>query len=104
MHDLSKSLFQCNPPSLCPLTEIVPHPDTSPDVVRRTRDLMTEIGQSAVTLKKEIDGFALNRIQYSVINECWRLVLVTGLILSFFASSISKNWFLYRKVTCLLKI
>lgn len=64
----------CNPPALCPLTEIVPHPETSPDVIQRTRDLMTEIGQSAVTLNKEIDGFALNRIQYSVINECWRLV------------------------------
>nr|XP_039259627.1 lambda-crystallin homolog [Styela clava] len=64
----------CNPPSLCPLTEIVPHPETSQAVRQRTRDLMEEIGQVPVLLNKEIDGFALNRIQYSVINECWRLV------------------------------
>lgn len=64
----------CNPPALCPLTEIVPHPETSDDVIKRTKDLMSEIGQIPVLLKKEVDGFALNRIQYSVINECWRLV------------------------------
>lgn len=64
----------CNPPALCPLTEIVPHPETSADVIKRTKDLMSEIGQIPVLLKKEVDGFALNRIQYSVINECWRLV------------------------------
>lgn len=64
----------CNPPYYCPLTEIVPHPNTDPDVVQRTRDIMTEIGQTPVTIKREIDGFGLNRIQYAIINEAWNLV------------------------------
>jgi len=64
----------CNPPYYCPLTEIVPHPNTDPAIVKRTRDLMTEIGQTPVTIKREIDGFGLNRIQYAIINEAWNLV------------------------------
>lgn len=69
-------IFKCNPPSLCPLTEIVPHPMTSSKTIQQTRNLMSEIGQVPVTLKKEIDGFALNRMQYAIINEAWRLVQV----------------------------
>lgn len=64
-----------NPPYYVPLVEIVPAPWTDPAVVSRTRELMKEIGQKPVALKKEIAGFALNRIQYALINECWRLVL-----------------------------
>lgn len=41
---------------------------------------MSEIGQKPVILKKEIDGFALNRIQYALINECWRMVKVLHII------------------------
>lgn len=35
---------------------------------------MTEIGQKPVTLSREIEGFALNRIQYVILNEAWRLI------------------------------
>ncbi|GBM86198.1 Lambda-crystallin [Araneus ventricosus] len=35
---------------------------------------MREIGQKPVIVKKEIYGFAINRMQYAIINECWRLV------------------------------
>nr|KAG5711006.1 hypothetical protein BaRGS_013740 [Batillaria attramentaria] len=34
---------------------------------------MEKVGQSPVTLKKEVPGFALNRIQYAIINECWNM-------------------------------
>ena len=64
----------CNPPYHCPLTEIIPHPETSEDAVQRTRELMAKIGQEPVMVKREIDGFALNRMQYAIINEAWRLV------------------------------
>ena len=37
---------------------------------------MEEIGQVPVVVKKEIDGFGLNRIQYAIINEAWNLVKV----------------------------
>ncbi|XP_013107188.1 lambda-crystallin homolog [Stomoxys calcitrans] len=63
-----------NPPYYVPLVEIVPAPWTKPEVVTKTRAIMEEIGQKPVTLSREIEGFALNRIQYAILNECWRLV------------------------------
>lgn len=63
-----------NPPYFCPLTEIIPHPSTNADVVNNTKTIMEKIGQVVVTVKKEMDGFVLNRIQYAIINESWRLV------------------------------
>lgn len=63
-----------NPPYYVPLVEIVPAPWTRPAVALRTRQLMEEIGQKPVLLTREIEGFALNRIQYAILNEVWRLV------------------------------
>lgn len=63
-----------NPPYYVPLVEIVPAPWTSPQVAISTRALMKEIGQKPVLLKKEVEGFVLNRIQYAILNECWRLI------------------------------
>ncbi|KAM8718488.1 hypothetical protein ACLKA7_001659 [Drosophila subpalustris] len=63
-----------NPPYYVPLVEIVPAPWTNPEVVKKTRAIMDEIGQKPVTLSREIEGFALNRIQYAILNETWRLV------------------------------
>ncbi|KAJ6640598.1 Lambda-crystallin like, partial [Pseudolycoriella hygida] len=63
-----------NPPYYVPLVEIVPAPWTKPEVAAKTRELMEEIGQKPVSLSREIEGFALNRIQYSILNEVWRLV------------------------------
>lgn len=36
-----------------------------------------QVGQAPVLLKKEIDGFALNRVQAAIIAESWRLVQVS---------------------------
>ncbi|XP_037814051.1 lambda-crystallin homolog [Lucilia sericata] len=63
-----------NPPYYVPLVEVVPAPWTKPEVVTKTRAIMEEIGQKPVTLSREIEGFALNRIQYAILNECWHLV------------------------------
>ncbi|XP_064628007.1 lambda-crystallin-like [Lineus longissimus] len=63
-----------NPPYYVPLVELIPAPWTSPDICPRTRALMEEIGQAPVVLNREIPGFAVNRIQYAILNECWRLV------------------------------
>jgi len=63
-----------NPPYYAPMVEIIPHDLTTQSVRQRTRDLMSKIKQKPVLLNREIDGFALNRIQYAVINESWRLV------------------------------
>ena len=37
---------------------------------------MEEVGQVPVTLKRELPGFVLNRMQYALIGEAWRLVTV----------------------------
>uniref|UniRef100_A0A7G3AA09 L-gulonate 3-dehydrogenase n=1 Tax=Lutzomyia longipalpis TaxID=7200 RepID=A0A7G3AA09_LUTLO len=63
-----------NPPYYVPLVEVVPAPWTRPDVAKKTREIMEEIGQKPVSLSREIEGFALNRIQYAILNEVWRLV------------------------------
>ncbi|XP_051259612.1 lambda-crystallin homolog [Dicentrarchus labrax] len=63
-----------NPPYYVKLVELVPHPETATTVVDTTHALMTKVGQAPVCLKKEIDGFALNRVQAAIIAESWRLV------------------------------
>ncbi|OQR67280.1 lambda-crystallin-like [Tropilaelaps mercedesae] len=63
-----------NPPYYVPLVEIVPAPWTNPQVTATTRVIQQRIGQCPVVLNKEVAGFALNRIQYAILNECWNLV------------------------------
>ncbi|XP_014211644.1 lambda-crystallin homolog [Copidosoma floridanum] len=63
-----------NPPYYVPLVEIIPAPWTRKEIPAQTKAIMTEIGQAPVVLNREIDGFALNRIQYAILNEAWRLV------------------------------
>ncbi|XP_056144860.1 lambda-crystallin homolog, partial [Lampris incognitus] len=63
-----------NPPYYVKLVELVPHPETLATVMDTVHALMTQVGQAPVCLKKEIDGFALNRVQYAIIAESWRLV------------------------------
>lgn len=67
---------QINPPYYVPLVEVVPAPWTDSKVVDQTVALMKDIGQSPVITKKEVNGFILNRLQYAVIMEAWRLVEV----------------------------
>jgi L-gulonate 3-dehydrogenase len=63
-----------NPPYLVPLVELCPAPWTDPAIVERTRDLMTRAGQVPATVKKEMDGFALNRLQGALLAEAFRLL------------------------------
>ncbi|KAK1340692.1 hypothetical protein QTO34_017083 [Cnephaeus nilssonii] len=62
------------PPYEGRLIQLVPHPETAPATVDRTHALMQKIGQSPVRVLREVDGFVLNRLQYAVISEAWRLV------------------------------
>ena len=61
------------PPHLLRLVEIVPAPWTAVEVIESTRQLMEDCRQVPSVLKKEIQGFILNRIQYAVISEVYRL-------------------------------
>lgn len=63
-----------NPPYYVPLVEVVPAPWTDPEVAKKTRNIMEEIGQAPVSLSREISGFVLNRIQYAILNEAFHLI------------------------------
>jgi 3-hydroxyacyl-CoA dehydrogenase len=63
-----------NPPHLIPAVEVVPAPWTSPQTVQRVRSLLQSVGQAPIVLKKEIDGFIVNRLQYAVLGEAFRLI------------------------------
>jgi L-gulonate 3-dehydrogenase len=63
-----------NPPHIVPIVEISPAPWTAAEVVRKTRALQEKVGQVAITVNKEIEGFILNRLQAALLLESWRLV------------------------------
>lgn len=63
-----------NPPLHVRLVELVPCAETREDILIRTRLTMDEVGQKPVVLRKEVSGFALNRLQYAVFQEAFRLV------------------------------
>lgn len=63
-----------NPPSLIPLVELVPSPETGGIALDLARELMLACGQSPITVRREIDGFVLNRLQAVLLREAWALV------------------------------
>ena len=63
-----------NPPHLIPLVEIVPAPWTEARTVERATDLMHRVGQSPIALRREINGFVVNRLQSALLAEAFRLV------------------------------
>lgn len=63
-----------NPPYLVPLVELCPAPWTDPEAVARTRALMTRAGQVPATVAREMEGFALNRLQGALLAEAFRLI------------------------------
>jgi L-gulonate 3-dehydrogenase len=63
-----------NPPHLVPVVELVGTPWTSPDVVARTKAIYEQVGQVPIVVRREIDGFILNRLQAVLLSEAFRLV------------------------------
>lgn len=63
-----------NPPYLVPAIEVVPSPWTSPETVERAAGFMRGCGQNPLVMKREIDGFIMNRLQAALLEECFRLV------------------------------
>lgn len=63
-----------NPPHLVPLVEIVPAPWTDDKVVERATALMREVGQSPIQLRREVNGFVVNRLQSAMLSEAFKLV------------------------------
>lgn len=63
-----------NPPHLVPLVEVVPSSVTDEAVISRTMDVMRDVGQHPILIKREIAGFVLNRLQVALVNEAISLV------------------------------
>ena len=63
-----------NPPYLIPAAEVVPAPWTTPETVERTRAFLIAAGQAPMVMKREIDGFIMNRMQGALLEEAFRLV------------------------------
>ncbi len=63
-----------NPPHLVPVVELCGAPWTSAATMERARSVMTGIGQVPILVKREIDGFILNRLQGALLSEAMRLV------------------------------
>lgn len=63
-----------NPPHLAPIVELCGADFTAQDTVTRARAFMASCGMSPIVVKKEIEGFILNRLQLAVLNEAFRLI------------------------------
>ncbi|MFN4142419.1 3-hydroxyacyl-CoA dehydrogenase [Aestuariivirga sp.] len=63
-----------NPPYLIPAAEVVPAPWTAPETVERARNFLLAAGHAPLVMKKELDGFIMNRMQGALLEEAFRLV------------------------------
>jgi len=63
-----------NPPYLIPAVEVCPSPWTAPDIVARAANFLRGCGQAPLVMKREIDGFIMNRLQGALLEEAFRLV------------------------------
>jgi len=63
-----------NPPELVELVEIVLGPQTKESVVERLNGWLSQLGKTAVTVKRPAKGFIANRLQYALLREAYALV------------------------------
>ncbi len=63
-----------NPPYLIPAVEIVPAPWTTGETMARAKEFLVAAGHAPIVMKKELDGFIMNRMQSALLEEAFRLV------------------------------
>jgi L-gulonate 3-dehydrogenase len=63
-----------NPPHLVPLVELVAAPWTAAATVAKAKAVYEAVGQVPIVVKREIEGFILNRLQAVLLSEAFRLV------------------------------
>src|SRR5262249_59613513 len=63
-----------NPPHLVPLVELVGSPWTAPNTIERAKAVYLAVGQVPIVVRREIEGFVLNRLQGALLAEAFRLV------------------------------
>jgi 3-hydroxyacyl-CoA dehydrogenase len=62
-----------NPPHLVPLVELLGAPWTAPATIAAAKAVYEAIGQVPIVVKREIEGFILNRLQAVLLSEAFRL-------------------------------
>ena len=63
-----------NPPHLIPAVEIVPSPWTEKSIVTKVDEILRNCSRETILFNKEIDGFVVNRLQGTLLEEAFRLV------------------------------
>ena len=63
-----------NPPHLVPIVEVCGSAWTDASVVERAMAVYRDIGQVPVHVRREVDGFVVNRLQGALLAEAFRLV------------------------------
>jgi len=63
-----------NPPHLVPIVELVGAPWTAPETIARAKQVYESINQVPIVVRREIEGFILNRLQGALLAEAFRLV------------------------------
>jgi 3-hydroxyacyl-CoA dehydrogenase len=63
-----------NPPHLVPVVELCGAPWTAATTIERAHAVMSDVGQVPIVVRREIDGFILNRLQGALLTEAMRLV------------------------------
>jgi 3-hydroxybutyryl-CoA dehydrogenase len=62
-----------NPPDRLPLVEVCPSPRTDPAVTDQVESLLYAVGKRPVRIRREIDGFIANRLQFALWREAINL-------------------------------
>ena len=63
-----------NPPHLLPLCEIIRGEKTEETYLQQMYELVKGLGKKPVIVKKDVNGFILNRLQYAVLREALYIV------------------------------
>ncbi|MFI5607007.1 3-hydroxyacyl-CoA dehydrogenase [Amycolatopsis sp. NPDC051903] len=63
-----------NPPYLLPVVELIPAPDTRPEILARAREVYERAGLKPVLVRREVEGFVFNRLQGALLREAYCLL------------------------------
>ena len=63
-----------NPPHIIPMIEVIAGAKTAPATVEAIKALIRQLGLLPVVLKRDVAGFAENRVLYALLRECVDLV------------------------------
>ena len=61
------------PPHVVPFVEVVGSSDTSQEIINKALNIYKKANYAAILVKKETEGFVLNRLQGALLNEAVRL-------------------------------